>query len=111
MTVHLHRQTIYPIAECLALLPNLHTLEITTSDHSSTTIESAFWSVRLPRVRTLVVDPDAHHIIWCCQNVEHVLMYRYSRRPIPYVRSIVHVKRSITRVGLCAFRPLIVEGA
>ena len=91
--------------------PTSEPLEATTSNHSRTMIKGAFRSTRLPQVRTLVIDPDAHYIIRCCKNVKHVLMHRYSRLPIQYVKSIAHVKQSITRVALCAFHPLIVEGA
>ena len=110
MSIHLHRQTITSIARCLVLLPNLHTLEVTTSDYSDTMVKAAFRSTKLYQVRTLVVDTDAHHIIRCCENVKRVLMHRCSRRLIQYVESIAHVKQSITRVGLCAFHPLIVKG-
>jgi len=111
MSVHLHRQTINPIAQCLILLPNLQTLEVTTSSNGHIMVKGAFRYTRLPQVRTLVVDLDAHCIIRCCENVKHVLMHRYSRRPTQYVGSIAHVKQSITRVALCAFHPPIVEGA
>jgi len=110
MSIHLHHQTTPSIAQCLVLLPNLQTLEVTTSDHSRAIVEGAFQSVRLPQVRTLVVDPDAHHIIRCCENVKHVVAHRYCKRLVRCVWSIVHVRQSITRVAICAFQPVVIEG-
>ena len=111
MSIHLHYQTISSIAQCLVLLPNLHTLEVTTSNHSHAAVEGAFQFTRLPQVRTLAVDPDAHHIIRCCGNLEHVVIHRYSARPAQYIESIACVKQSITHVSLCAFELPVLAGA
>ncbi|KAF9645189.1 hypothetical protein BDM02DRAFT_3271879 [Thelephora ganbajun] len=108
MSINLHHQTISSIVQCLALLPNLHTLEVTTSDNSRAVVKDAFTATRLPQVRTLAIDPDAHHIIRCCENVKHVIIHRYSVLRPRYLKSITQVKQSITRVGLCAFQPEVV---
>ena len=109
MSIHLHRP-MRPIVNCLVLLPNLHTLEVTTVVHGRPIVKSAFKSTRLPQVRTLVVDADAHRVIRCCENVKHVVIHRYTKRHFRYVKSIAEVKHSLTRVALCATPPLVLEG-
>ena len=101
---------MYLIADCLVHLPNLHTLEVTTSLLSRSVVKLAFKSTRLPQVRTVVVDRNAHRVIRCCENVKHVVIHSHVERPIRYVESIAQVKQSITRVALCAFQSMIIEG-
>ena len=101
---------MHPIVDCLVQLPNLHTLEVNTSLHGRSAVEVCFKAKQLPQVRTLVLDPDAHHIIRCCENVERVVVHRSNMEPVRYVESIASVKQSITRVALCAFKSPVVEG-
>lgn len=63
-------------AECLTVLPNLHTLEIVSmrKDESvqsfAIALERAKLQLQLRQVRTLVLPPSAHWLLRYCPNVE-----------------------------------------
>ncbi|KIM73045.1 hypothetical protein PILCRDRAFT_93223 [Piloderma croceum F 1598] len=77
VTVSLTRyktSTILPaFASCLAVLPNLHTIQVVHANTQMTTaIKTAFEGHTLPSVRTVAVPSCAHEILRRCPGVEHV---------------------------------------
>lgn len=77
MTVCLTRcndKVVLPLfASCLAMLPNLHTLQIMHA-HSQmmTPIKVAFENKRLPQIRTIILPDCAHHLLRSCPEVRDV---------------------------------------
>lgn len=66
--------TILPaFAQCLSILPNLHTIEIAHA-HSKmmSHLKSAFEGKKFPTVRTVSLPSCAHAILRCCPAVENV---------------------------------------
>ena len=64
--------TILPaFAKCLAVLPNLHTIQVAHANTQMTTaIKTAFEGHTFPSVRTVVVPSCAHEILRRCPGVE-----------------------------------------
>jgi len=64
--------TILPaFANCLAALPNLHTIQIVHAHSQMTTaIKNAFQGRKFPTVRTIILPSCAHEILRCCPRVE-----------------------------------------
>lgn len=54
---------------CLAVLPNLHTLEV-TSVESDYLFYNTMNGTKLPQIRTLILPSMAHHLLRHCPNVE-----------------------------------------
>ncbi|KAF9644288.1 hypothetical protein BDM02DRAFT_998054 [Thelephora ganbajun] len=58
-------------ARCLAVLPNLHTLEvISMGTHYSEPLREALKGVKLPQIRTLILPSMAHYLLRHCPNVD-----------------------------------------
>jgi len=58
-------------ARCLAVLPNLHTLEvISMGTHYSEPLCRALKGVRLPQIRTLILPCTSHSLLRHCPNVD-----------------------------------------
>jgi hypothetical protein len=75
VTVSLTRyktSTVLPaFAECLAVLPNLHTIQVVHAHSQMTTaIKTAFEGHIFPSVRTIIVPSCAHEILRRCPGVE-----------------------------------------
>jgi hypothetical protein len=75
VTVSLTRyqtSTILPaFANCLAVLPNLHTIQVVHAHSQMTTaIKTAFEGHTFPSVRTIIVPSCAHEILRRCPGVE-----------------------------------------
>jgi hypothetical protein len=64
--------TILPaFAECLAALPNLHTIQVVHAHSQMTTpLKNAFKGKSFPSVRTVIIPSCAHEILRCCPAVE-----------------------------------------
>jgi len=61
--------------ECLAALPNLHTLEITSMSGRYvqafvTALENRKLRIRLQQIRTLILPAEVHRLLRYCPNVE-----------------------------------------
>lgn len=63
--------TVLPaFAACLRALPNLHTLRIMHAHSQMTSaLKSAFESVELPQIRTIILPTCAHNILRSCPNI------------------------------------------
>lgn len=58
-------------ARCLAILPNLHTLEvISMGTNCSEPLRKALEGVKLLQIRTLVLPSMAHYLLRHCPNVD-----------------------------------------
>ena len=97
------------LAELLPLLPNLDTLEVLAGDYPEASIERSFRSVKLPRIRTLVISPRAHHLMKCCTNTERVIIYP-PRACAMYRESIPFVADSLVYLALCLPTPEHIRG-
>jgi len=76
MTVHfLGNRVICPFVECLGFLPNLHTLEIGSSESGpdTTLLKTALERVKLSQIKTLIVPESAHPLLEHCPTVEDVV--------------------------------------
>ena len=71
----LGNQVIRPFIECLEFLPNLHTLEIGSSENGPDAVlfRDALGLVRLPQIKTLIIPESAHSLLEHCRNVEDVV--------------------------------------
>ena len=64
------------LVECLEFLPNLHTLEIGSSERSCSArwIKMVLtWRVVLPQIKTLIIPKFAYPLLRRCPNVEDVV--------------------------------------
>ena len=71
----LHDQGICPLVRCLSFLPNLHTLEIGSSDDGPDTalLKRALGRIILPQMKTLIIPESAHPLLRHCPNIEDVV--------------------------------------
>ncbi|KAG9318005.1 hypothetical protein JVU11DRAFT_66 [Chiua virens] len=66
-------EIIPAFAACLAMLPNLTTIQVMHAHSKMTTsIKNGFEGKRFPLVRRILLPSSAHGIIKCCPNVEEV---------------------------------------
>ena len=98
------------LAELLPLLPNLDTLEVLAGDYPEASIERSFRSVKLPRIRTLVISPRTHHLMKCCTNTERVIICP-PRASVVYRESVPFVADSLVYLALCLPTPECIRGA
>jgi hypothetical protein len=65
-------ETIFDIfVRCLAVLPNLHTLEvISMGNHYTEPLRKALHDIKLPQIRTLILPSMAHCLLRHCPNVD-----------------------------------------
>jgi len=65
-------ETIFDIfVRCLAVLPNLHTLEvISMGNHYTEPLRKALHGIKLPQIRTLILPSMAHCLLRHCPNVD-----------------------------------------
>lgn len=61
------------LVRCLALFPNLHTIQILGCDGPEEDIRNAFFGKQFPSVRTVVIPAHAHHVLLACPNARHVI--------------------------------------
>ena len=112
MTLHfLGNQAIRPFVECLELLPNLHTLEIGSSENGPDTIllRDALGRVRFPQIKTLIIPESVHPLLKHCRNVEDVVWVIPDRpiSPNEFLRSLTSNRFSkVKRLAI----PLILPG-
>ena len=65
--------TLALFANCLAALPNLHTIQISHVHSQLTTpLKNAFAGKTFPSVRTIILPPAAHEILRRCPDLEHI---------------------------------------
>ncbi|KAF8582647.1 hypothetical protein K439DRAFT_137300 [Ramaria rubella] len=65
--------TIPAFARCLALLPNLRTIEILHAHSQMTTaFKNSFEGISLPSIHTAILSSCAHNILRCCPEVRYV---------------------------------------
>jgi hypothetical protein len=66
--------TIPLFVECLASLPNLHTLEIPWANVRSTgPLEIALKRIELPQIKTLIIPPNVHPLLRHCRGVKDLV--------------------------------------
>ena len=97
------------LAELLPLLPNLDTLEVLAGDYPEASIERSFRSVKLPRIRTLVISPHAHHLMKCCTNTKRVIICPPTASVV-YRESVPFVTDSLVHLALCLPTPEQIRG-
>ena len=90
------------LAKLLSLLPNLDTLEVLTRDYDclQTRADNSFNSVKLPRIRMLVIDSHTHNLMKCCINVKRVVIHE-REFDSTYLESIPFVADSLVYLALC----------
>ncbi|KAF9647265.1 hypothetical protein BDM02DRAFT_3117408 [Thelephora ganbajun] len=109
LSVCILRSDAPELAELLPLLPNLDTLEVVTEGYEkSESIERTFKSVKLPRIRTLVIDADAHYLMECCTSVKRVIIHLRGSDPT-YLKSIPFVADSLVYLALHLPGPEIIQ--
>jgi hypothetical protein len=108
-SVHIFRSNAAEIAKLLPLLPNLTTLEVLTEDYEESSIKRPFKSIRLPQIRTLVIDAYAHYLMRSCTNVERLIIHQRGF-DTTYLRSIPFVANSLVYLALCLPAPEIIQG-
>jgi len=66
---------ISAFAECLAFLPNLHTLNVIHASSASITsnaLKKVFKNKQYPQIRTMMLPDAAHFIVQCCSGVREI---------------------------------------
>ena len=107
--MHIFRSNAPGLAKLLPLLPNLDTLEVLTEDYKESTIKRSFKSAKLPQIRTLVIDAQAHHLMKCCANVKRVIIHQRGF-DVTYLESIPFVADSLVYLALCLPAPENIQG-
>jgi len=108
-SVHMSRSNAPGLLKLLPLLPNLDTLEVLTEDYVEPSFEHSFGSVKLPQIRTLVVDAQAHYLMKCCTHVKRVVIHRRGF-DITYLKSIPFIADSLVYLAVCPPVPEIIQG-
>ena len=106
--MHIVRPNTPGLVKLLPLLPNLDTLEVLTDDYEPS-IERSFKPVKLPQIRTLVIDAQAHFLMRCCTNVKKVAIHQRGF-DVTYLASIPFVADSLVHLALCLPAPEIIQG-
>lgn len=109
-SVHMSRSNAPDLVKLLPLLPNLDTLEVLTEDYVEPSLVLSFKLVKLPRVRTLVVDAQAHYLMKCCTHVKRVVIHRRGF-DVTYLESIPFIADSLVYLAVCPPVPEIIQGA
>ena len=106
--MHILRQNAPGLAKLLPLLPNLDTLEVLTQDYE-TSIERSFKHIQLPRIRTLVIDAQAHYLLSCCTNVKRVIIHQQGF-DVTFLEYIHSVADSLVYLAVCFPAPETIQG-
>ena len=78
LSVHISRSNVSDLVKLLLpLLSNLDTLEVLTEDRKLSGAEDILKSAKLPQIRTLVIDTQAHHLMKCCTRVRRLVGFRH----------------------------------
>ena len=110
LSVHISRSNVSDLVKLLLpLLPNLHTLEVLTEGCSAPDSEEIFISVRLPQIRTLVVDAQAHRVMKCCTHVRKLVIHQRGF-DVSCLISVPFVANSLVCLALCSPVPEIIQG-
>jgi hypothetical protein len=80
-----------------------------TEDYEESSIKRPFKSIRLPQIRTLVIDAYAHYLMRSCTNVERLIIHQRGF-DTTYLRSIPFVANSLVYLALCLPAPEIIQG-
>ena len=109
LTVHISRSNVSDLVKLLLpLLPNLYTLEVLTEDLK---LPSAiFQSVKLPQIRTLVIDAQAYHLMKCCTCVRRLIIHQ-GRFNIGSLKSIPFAASSLVCLAVYSPVPEVIQGA
>ena len=81
-----------------------------TEDYEESSIKRPFKSIRLPQIRTLVIDAYGHYLMRSCTNVERLIIHQRGF-DTTYLRSIPFVAASLVYLALCLPAPEIIQGA
>jgi len=87
-------------AQCLAVLPNLHTLEvISMGTHYSQPLCKALDGVKLPQIRTLILPSTSHGLLRHCPNVDDLTCTPF-RPDEDFVESLSIGKQKLRRFAV-----------
>ncbi|KAF9466938.1 hypothetical protein BDZ94DRAFT_1211895 [Collybia nuda] len=82
-------QTLMPeLARCLALFPNLHTIQILGNTTLDIHVENVFEGMQFPSVTTVVVPAHARQILAACPNAQHVTVSAYGMMNLGVFRTL-----------------------
>lgn len=85
---------------CLAVLPNLHTLEvISMGTHYSKHLRNALSGVELPQIRTLILPSMAHSLLRHCPNVDDLTCTPF-RPDEDFVESLARGQQKLRRFAV-----------
>ena len=98
-SVHMSRSNAPELVKLLPLLPNLDTLEVFSEDYTEPTTKCSFKSVKLPQIRTLVIDSHTHYLMRCCAHAKRVIIHQ-GGFDIRYLGSIPFVADSLVYLAL-----------
>lgn len=85
---------------CLATLPNLHTLEvISMGTHYSDPLREALIGVKLPQIRTLILPSMAHYLLRHCPNVDDLTCTPF-RPNEEFIQSLIAGKQKLRRFAV-----------
>jgi len=85
---------------CLAILPNLHTLEvISMGTLCSEPLRKALNSVNLPQIRTLILPSMAHRLLRHCPNVDDLTCNPF-RPDEEFVESLAIGQQKLRRLAV-----------
>lgn len=85
---------------CLAVLPNLHTLEvISMGNHYSEPLRKALEGIRLPQIMTLILPSMAHHLLRHCPNVDDLTCTPF-RPNEEFVKSLIMGGQKLKRFAV-----------
>jgi len=100
-SAHLSVSSAPVLAKLLPLLRNLDTLEVLVLDCAGPTSEHSFKSVKLPQVRTLLMDSNAHYLMKSCTNAKRITIHRQGSLDTTCLNSIPFVANSLVYLALC----------
>lgn len=94
------KEILKTFARCLAVLPNLHTLEVVSmAVHYSQYLHTALRGVKLPQIRTLILPSRAHHLLRHCPNVDDLTCTPFSPDE-KFVESLAKGRQKLRRFAV-----------
>jgi len=85
---------------CLAVLPNLHTLEvISMGTYYSESLRNSLEGISLPQIKTLILPSMAHCLLHHCPNVDDLTCTPF-RPNEPFIQSLVIGRQKLRRFAV-----------